>query len=171
MAHKDRHWGKKVAIALGFGLGAVLVATVVAPKIAQLQAYPWLVPALFAGGGALLIMRGRASSGIGLVGAAGAVAGVQYGPTILSKVNMAPQAQMQQGQPQTAGMGWTQAGAMNSGWYERPAFAAAGIQGGFAHQTIDAGRMSWQDAGAFGGRMATAALETQGIGDDDDEYD
>lgn len=166
---KDRHWGKKVAIALGVGFGAVALGMIVAPKVAQLQAYPWLVPAIFAAGGALLIARGRTASGIGLVGAGGAVAGVQYGPTVLSKVNLAPQ-QQAQAQPQTAGMGWTQAGAMNSGWYERPAFAAAGIQGGFAPQTLDAGRMSWQDAGAFGGRMASAALETQGIGDDDDDY-
>lgn len=160
MAHSRRNWGKNVAIALGVGIGAVVVTTFVAPKIPQLQAYPWLVPGLFIGGGALLAMRGRFASGIGLAGAGGAVAAIQYGPQIMGAMG---------GGKQASGLGWTEAGQLprNSGWYDRPALPAAGLYGRDAQEIREAGG-SWANAGALGGAMAPNIIETQGI--DDDEF-
>lgn len=164
-----KHGGKKnawknVAVALGVGGGAVLVTMVLAPKVPQLQAYPYLVPGAMVLGGGLLAARGRVAAGIGLAGGGGAVAAIQYGPQIMQKLNPAAQPA-----PQSAGTGWQQAGAMggrDSGWYDRPALGAGAMYGRDSHAIRESQGTGWQNAGALGGRRSDQVLESQGIGDD-----
>jgi hypothetical protein len=142
---------KTIAIALAVGAGAVAVFSYAAPRIPQLNSYPWLPPTLMVVGGVLLARRGRMASGIGLAGAGGAVGFMLYGPSLLQKVTGGSSSSPQQtagalwGHPDAgAGFGYRDTGAMqggrDSGWYDRPALPSGSSAGaGFGYDSSGPG--------------------------------
>lgn len=74
--------GMKMALVAGAaGVGAIVVGGLAASKIAYMKAQPYALPIVLLGIGVLLARRGRTAIGLGIAGAAAAIAYLVYAAT------------------------------------------------------------------------------------------
>lgn len=154
MAQKNGALGK-VLVGVIVGGGAVWLSSLAVSKVAALQKYPYIAPAILAGTAFLLYKRKRHASALGLAGAVG----------VLGLFMLQSKGYLQLGgaaQAQAAGYG--DAGRMISGWGERPARQmAAGALAGAGAKTIlsQQNALGVGEAGAFMGSAAQRTVSAQ----------